>query len=108
MTEFRLIYRWDAEHWTCVTASNTPVEMYHYILNNLEAMQDASAQTLEEEGIPACFAIEVYKDKDLVRKWQGTPGVLFEIIQSEMDAWIASASEEETVEEQSNNWWEDF
>lgn len=98
-SEYRLIYRWDAEHWTCVKTGKTPVKIYHYILNNLEDMQDASAQTLEEEGIADCFAIEVYKDSNLVRKWQDTPGVLFEIIQSELDAWLAPASEEETMED---------
>lgn len=80
MLEYRLTYRWDAEHWTCVTADISPVKIYHYILNNLEEMRDAAAQTFEEEGIAECFAIKVYKDKDLVHKWEGTPDYILEVI----------------------------
>lgn len=90
MFEYRLIYLWDAEHWTCISAGISPVKIYHYILNNLEEMRDAAAQTFEEEGIAECYAIEVYKDKDgLVHKWEGTPDYILEVITKITDDWLS-------------------
>lgn len=91
MFEYRLIYRWDAEHWTCIATGDIPPDICDYINKHLEDMRDAAAQTLEEEGISECYAIEMYVYKDLVHKWQGTPDSILEVITKITNDWLSKA-----------------
>lgn len=91
MPEYRLIYSWDTVHWTCICAGDMPVDIDQYINKHLEDMRDAAAQTLEEEGIAECFAIEYYYGKSLVRKWEGTPDRIHEVIRKITDDWLSRA-----------------
>lgn len=93
MFEYRLIYRWDADHWTCISTGD-PVDIYTYINKHLEEMRDAAAQTLEEEGIAECFAIVYYYSSTVVRvtrKWQGTPDKIVEVVRKITDDWLSKA-----------------
>lgn len=70
MTEYKLLYHWDAGHWTCITASDNSVDICKYIKNNLAEMQEAM-----EVSEDAYFSIE----NDTV-VWRGTPEELLEVI----------------------------
>lgn len=91
MPEYRLIYHWDAEHWTRIATGDIPVDICKYVEKHLEEMRDAAAQTLEEEGIAECFAIEYYYGRTLVRKWCDTPDNIFEVIRKITDDWLSRA-----------------
>lgn len=91
VSEYRLIYHWDAEHWTLIATGDIPVDICQYVEKHIEEMRDAAAQTLEEEGIAECFTIEYYYGKSLVRKWEGTPDDIFEIITKITNDWLDCA-----------------
>ena len=91
MCEYRLNYRWDAGHWTCICAGDMPTDIDKYINKHLEDMRDAAAQTLEEEGISECFTIEYYYGRTLVSKWEGTPDRIYEVIRKITDDWLSRA-----------------
>lgn len=91
MPEYRLIYRWSPDHWTRIATGDIPVDICQYVKKHLEEMQDAAAQTLEEEGIAECFAIEYYYGRTLVNKWEGTPDDIHEVIRKITDDWLSRA-----------------
>lgn len=91
MPEYRLIYRWDSEHWTRIATGDIPVDIDQYVDKHIEEMRDAAAQTLEEEGIAECYALEYYYDNILVRKWEGTPDDIAKVIREITDNWLDSA-----------------
>lgn len=74
MNEYRLIYHWDAEHWTCITASIFPSDIYTYIKDNFVEMQDGM-----EVSEDAYFSIEHWYYNAPMRIWEGTPEELLEI-----------------------------
>lgn len=83
--EYRLIYHWDAEHWTCITTGD-PVDIHQYIKNNLVEMQDGM-----EVSEDAYFSIEYYFHKVPMNIWQGTPEELLEISKEITDNWLDKA-----------------
>ena len=91
MFEYRLIYRWDAEHWTRIATGDIHVDICQYVKKHIEEMRDATAQTLEEEGIAECFAIEYYHGRTLIHKWKGTPDNIFEVITKITNDWLDRA-----------------
>lgn len=86
MTEYRLIFHWDAEHWTCISAGDIPVDIYQYIKKNLVEMQDAM-----EVSEDAYFSIEYYYSKAPMNIWHGTPEELLEVIKEISDDWLDMA-----------------
>ena len=89
--EYRLIYRWDAEHWTCIASGDIPPDIHQYVKKHIEEMQDAAAQTFEEEGIAECYALEYYYGSTLARKWVGTPDCILAVITKITNDWLGRA-----------------
>lgn len=86
VSEYRLLYHWDAEHWTCITTGDIPVDIYKYIESNLAEMQEAM-----EVSEDAYFSIEHYCYDAPMKIWHGTPEELLAIIKEIADAWLALA-----------------
>ena len=86
MPEYRLIYHWDAEHWTCITSGDIPPDIDTYINNNLAEMQEAM-----EVSEDAYFSIEYYYGSTLVHKWAGTPEDIREVITKITNSWLDRA-----------------
>ena len=78
MIEYRLIYKWDATHWTAVTGSDNAQDIVKYINNNLAEMQDSL--DLDED---AEFHIKKYTNGDCVSEWYGTPEELLSFLYEE-------------------------
>lgn len=86
MPEYRLIYHWDAVHWTCITSGDIPPDIDTYIKNNLAEMQEAM-----EVSEDAYFSIEYYYGSTLVRKWQGSAEEISKCIREITDNWLSKA-----------------
>lgn len=84
--EYRLIYHWDAEHWTCITTGDIPVDIYEYIKKNLAEMQDGM-----EVSEDAYFSIEHWYYNAPMKIWHGAPEELLEIIKEITDDWLSRA-----------------
>lgn len=90
MFEYRLIYQWDAEHWTCITSSELPTDIHQYAKKHLEEMQEA-AEDAEAAGIAECYALEYYYDGTLAHKWVGNPDDILEVITKITNEWLERA-----------------
>lgn len=77
MNEYRLIFHWDAEHWTTIHVSDTREGVCKYIDNNSEEMWDALAQTIEECGEDDYFSVVYYYNNAVKNVWHGTPDELY-------------------------------
>lgn len=86
MKEYRLLYHWDPEHWTCITTGDIPVDIYQYIKNNLAEMQDGM-----EVSEDAYFSIEYHVYGDIKTIWIGSPGELLRMIKEISDSWLSLA-----------------
>lgn len=84
--EYRLIYHWDAEHWTCITTGDTPVDICDYVKKHLEEMQEAM-----EVSEDAYFSIEHRYSRAPMNIWHGTPEELLEVIKEISDSWLSLA-----------------
>ena len=84
--EYRLIFHWDAEHWTCICSGDMPVDIDRYIDNNLAEMQEAM-----EVSEDAYFSIEHLYCNAAMRIWHGTPEEMAEIIREITDEWLSKA-----------------
>lgn len=85
VSEYRLLYHWDAEHWICVCSGGMPVDIYQYIKKNLVDMQDAM-----EVSEDAYFSIEHCYTEGPMNIWHGTPEELLEVIKEISDSWWLS------------------
>ena len=86
MFEYRLIFHWDAEHWTCICSGDMPVDIDRYIDNNLAEMQEAM-----EVSEDAYFSIEHYSYDAPMKIWHGTPEELLEVIKEISDSYLSLA-----------------
>lgn len=85
VSEYRLIYHWGAEHWTCITSGDIPPDIDKYIKNNLAEMQEA-IETGEEY-----FSVIQYNNGEPVREWQGSLEELCKYIRELTDTWLSKA-----------------
>lgn len=86
MFEYRLIYCWDTVHWTCIAASDIPVDICEYFKKNLAEMQEAM-----EVSEDAHYIIEYHYGATLVKAWHGTPDEMANIIRKITDDWLDRA-----------------
>ena len=86
MSEYRLLYHWDAEHWTCITTGTIPPDIHTYINNNRAEMQEAM-----EVSEDAYFSIEHYSYDAPMKIWHGTPEELLEVIKEISDSYLSLA-----------------
>lgn len=86
MCEYRVLYHWDAEHWTCITTGDIPVDIHQYFKKNLPEMEEAM-----EVSEDAYYSIEYYCGSTLVNSWQGTPDELYKVIEDVTNSWLARA-----------------
>lgn len=86
MPEYKLIYCWDAEHWTCITSSDIPVDICEYFKKNLAEMQEAM-----EVSEDAHYIIEYHYGATLVKAWYGTPDELYKVIDDITNSWLSKA-----------------
>lgn len=77
MTEYRVIFHWDSEHWTTIHVSNTRGSVCKYIEDNIEEMRDSLAQTIEECGEDNYFSVVHYYNNAVMHVWHGTPDELY-------------------------------
>lgn len=84
--EYRLVYHWDAEHWTCIAASDIPVDICEYFKKNLSEMKEAM-----EVSEDAYFSIEHWYYNAPMNIWHGTPEELLEVIKEISDDWLDMA-----------------
>jgi hypothetical protein len=85
--EYRTRYHWGT-HWTAINFSDTPVEVYQYLKENLAEMQDAM-----EEDPENYFSVEFYTYGDLEHTWEGTPEELMKAFKEIADEWLSHAFE---------------
>lgn len=83
--EYRLMFHWDAEHWTCICAGDMPVDIDQYVKKHLEEMREAIVTGDEY------FSVIQYYDETLVRKWQGSLEELCKYIRELTDTWLSKA-----------------
>lgn len=86
MCEYRLIYCWDAEHWTCIATGDIPPDIDVYIDKHLEEMREAM-----EVSEDAYFSIDYYYGSTLVHKWQGSAEEISKCIREITDNWLSRA-----------------
>lgn len=86
--EYRIVYQWDRDHWTCIFVGDIPTDIYHYLSSNLAEMQDAM-----EDSEDAYFSVEHRYGNELLQVWQGTPEELLKAFKEITDEWLSHAFE---------------
>lgn len=85
MFEYRLIYHWDAKHWTCIATGDIPPDIDTYITKHLAEMQEAIVTGKEY------FSVIQYYSGDSVRKWQGSVEEISKYVREITDDWLSKA-----------------
>lgn len=86
--EYRVIFHWDRDHWSCINASTIPVDIFEYFRKNLPEMKEAM-----EDSEDAYFSVECYAYGNLEHSWQGTPEELMKEFKEIADEWLSHAFE---------------
>lgn len=86
MPEYRLIYHWDAEHWTCITTGDIIIDIRDYVEKHLAEMQDGM-----EVSEDAYYSIVYYYNNAPMAVWHGTPQELLENTTELVNAWLDRA-----------------
>lgn len=85
MFEYRLIFHWDAEHWTCICAGDMPVDIDQYIDKHLAEMQEAVITGEEYFSVIQCYSGKPFC------KWQGSLEELCVYVRDMTDSWLDRA-----------------